>query len=380
MKILSYEYSEHPDSDRHWSVTGLELGPINLLVGRNASGKTRTLNTLHNFAAHLRGEKLSGEGRWVVQAAHEQQGVEIEFTFAAGHVRSERLVMNGKLMVNRDERGSGSIWYSELEKELSFEISTQSLAMVAKRDKKQHPYLEDLAFWADGARIYRFGETMGRESLVFEIEGNTAPHSPYDTRNLLPVARTLFMGEHKDAVVARIKEDMAAIGYAIDGIEWGRFQGYVGVGESRVLLVREHGVACTIPHIYLSQGMFRALAIFMHLNHILLSGGPTCILIDDIGEGLDFARSTALIRRLIQRVKEAKNQDIQLVMTTNDQFVMNAVDLQYWSVIIREGSHCRVLNERNSKKLFDDFRFIGLNNFDFLELEFWKRDSDVDPA
>lgn len=40
--------------------------------------------------------------------------------------------------------------------------------------------------------------------------------------------------------------------------------------------------------------MYRALAVIIHLNYLLLAKKTSCILIDDIGEGLDFERSTAL--------------------------------------------------------------------------------------
>ena len=52
------------------------------------------------------------------------------------------------------------------------------------------------------------------------------------------------------------------------------------------------------------------------------------------------------------------------------RFIMNAVPLESWSLLRREGGDCRVYNYRNSKKIFDDFKFTGLNNFDFLAVDF----------
>jgi hypothetical protein len=57
-------------------------------------------------------------------------------------------------------------------------------------------------------------------------------------------------------------------------------------------------------------------------------------------------------------------------MSTNDQFVMNHVPLEEWSVLQREGSHIRVRNHENSKKAFEYFRFVGLSNFSFFEMDF----------
>jgi len=106
----------------------------------------------------------------------------------------------------------------------------------------------------------------------------------------------------------------------------------------------------------------------IQVTYNIMSGLPSTILIDDIGEGLDFERSTKLIGLLIELAK--KNDDIQLIMSTNDRFVMNNVPLEYWQVIQRKGGECRIYNYRNSKEIFDEFAYTGLNNFDFLATDF----------
>jgi hypothetical protein len=96
-------------------------------------------------------------------------------------------------------------------------------------------------------------------------------------------------------------------------------------------------------------------------------------LIDDIGEGLDFERSSAMIELLI---KKAETGLVQLIMTTNDSFVMNGVPLDYWSVIERKPGLAKLHNIHNSKPIFNDFKFIGLNNFDFFETQFYLKGFD----
>jgi hypothetical protein len=63
--------------------------------------------------------------------------------------------------------------------------------------------------------------------------------------------------------------------------------------------------------------MFRTLSLFIQLNYALQASLPSCLLIDDIGEGLDYSRSALLIERLMSKVEGTQ---IQLVMSTNDQF------------------------------------------------------------
>jgi hypothetical protein len=69
-------------------------------------------------------------------------------------------------------------------------------------------------------------------------------------------------------------------------------------------------------------------------------------------------------------IGKAQNGGVQLLMSTNDRFVMNTVPLEMWAVLRREKSVVRVFNYENSKRLFDEFSYTGLNNFDFLATDF----------
>ena len=61
-----------------------------------------------------------------------------------------------------------------------------------------------------------------------------------------------------------------------------------------------------------------------------------------------------------------------MIMSTNDSFIMNAVDIQNWAVLVREGNKISLYNYENSKEIFEEFKFTGLNNFDFYASEFFK--------
>jgi hypothetical protein len=51
---------------------------------------------------------------------------------------------------------------------------------------------------------------------------------------------------------------------------------------------------------------------------------------------------------------------------------MNAVDIESWAVIVRDGNKISLFNYENSKEIFEEFKFTGLNNFDFYASEFFK--------
>jgi hypothetical protein len=73
-------------------------------------------------------------------------------------------------------------------------------------------------------------------------------------------------------------------------------------------------------------------------------------------------------------MRKAQQTSVQLIMSTNDRFVMNKVPLQYWAVIQRKGSTCRFFNYENSREKFEAFKFTGMNNFDFFATDFVEKD------
>ena len=178
-----------------------------------------------------------------------------------------------------------------------------------------------------------------------------------------------FGVEFKNAVLA----DMKYIGYEIEDVGVDHFDGLSIVGPKILsslpisaplgLYVKESDLQTRTIQLSMSQGMFRALSVFVQFNYGFFSNETTCLLIDDIGEGLDYNRSSTLVKRLIEK---AEVSSFQLLMATNDRFIMNAVPLEYWIILSRTGGKVVNLNYRNSKEMFDGFQSTGLNNFDLF--------------
>jgi hypothetical protein len=182
--------------------------------------------------------------------------------------------------------------------------------------------------------------------------------------------------------IEAIKSDMLSVGYKISEVGTKTPSALLSDegdevslldGETQYIYVQESDLREKTEQGLMSQGMFRVLSLIIQINYSLLAKQPSCILIDDIGEGLDFERSSAMIELLI---KKAETGLVQLIMTTNDSFVMNGVPLDYWSVIERKPGLAKLHNIHNSKPIFDDFKFIGLNNFDFFETQFYLKGFD----
>jgi len=73
------------------------------------------------------------------------------------------------------------------------------------------------------------------------------------------------------------------------------------------MYVREADLPGITDQHSMSQGMFRALSIIVQVNYSVLADTPSCILIDDIGEGLDFERSCDLIDVLMSKAQKFLN-------------------------------------------------------------------------
>ena len=171
--------------------------------------------------------------------------------------------------------------------------------------------------------------------------------------------KTKFGEEYERKII----DDMEIIDYHITTISIDSASKYL------FLQVQEKDLELWTYFENMSQGMARAFSLLVQLNYSLMAKIPSCILIDDIGEGLDYERSRSLIELIIKKVE---GSNIQLFMTTNDRFVMNSVPLKYWSVIHREGNQSVFYNYQNSKQTFDDFALTGFNNFDFFATEFYR--------
>lgn len=376
MQLKKLEFSEHLGSPNEWVLDKASFGQINLIVGKNSSGKTRLLNVINGLARVLRGRKdLWQSGNY--KATFQDGASEYLYTLEINNyeVTSETYSVNDKQLLRRGENGEGSIYAVELAQEIKFQVPTNKVAATARQDSIQHPFLKPLSDWANSVRHYLFGSEFGknRAILLQDLQSGEATDSEESDIDPQEVSKQYKKGFDKfgEAFDEAILRDMEILGYPCSD---------VGLGPAPVplksqppvafLFVQEKTLKGLTTQLTMSQGMFRALALTIQFNYTTLNNQENaCILIDDIGEGLDFRRSTALIEMLVERCKQAR---IQLFMTTNDRFVMNGVPLEYWSIVNRNGNRVRLINKDNSEEKFSEFKYIGLSNFDFFSSEYYE--------
>ncbi|MEG4419178.1 AAA family ATPase [Microcoleus sp. LAD1_D5] len=388
MKLDIFDYVYNKGLPDEWRVEKWQLSKTNLIVGKNASGKSKivraiyTLSELLSNSRSLLPQSKSYEWRLLFDIERSEEKTEYILKIEKGLVIKEKLIIGSKSdrqLLNRDESGKGTILAKELNRKINFQTDQTELAVVKRRDSIQHPFLEKLYQWSNSLRFYEFGTELGKNFIwappfprYRELSKNEIKVK--DARSVVGIF-VLGKQEFRERFTEAIISDMTKIGYQLSevGIKVpSSINSDISAADSsedlpQSLYIKEADLTSVTEQAEISQGMFRALSLFIQINYSLLASKPSCIVIDDIGEGLDYQRSSSIIKILI---KKAETGLIQLIMTTNDEFIMNGVPLKYWSLIERTPGSAKLHNIYNSREKIEEFKFIGLNNFDLFTSEF----------
>lgn len=370
MKLSTIEYSELDGTAQAWVLDRCTFAQKTLLVGKNASGKSRTLRVIFGLANHLAGI-LPPTSSATYNCTFKDADREYSYhcMMNEGHVLAEVLRADNKILLERGIGGVGKIWAEKIESgvHIDFQTPTTEFAAVARRDSIQHPFLEPLYQWASAVRYFQFGSNIGKDHFAHFIQNGP----PLDERNqasVVPLFRTAKK-DFEDKFINNLIKDMGSLDYHLESVDIGppvSFAAPQEIAQVVGLRVKETDLTGLTDQVSMSQGMYRVLSLLININYFQLKNTGSCILIDDIGEGLDFDRSCRLVGLLR---KKSEDSNLQIIISTNDRFVMNEVPLDEWSIIQRKGSHVKFRNIKNSKEIFENFKFTGLSNFSFLELD-----------
>lgn len=377
MSLKSLKYTEYQNTPRHWATQKCDFSQINLVVGRNATGKTRLVNVISGLCKILSGKQTVPfqSGTYQVEIVLSEKTYSLVIEFSDGVVTKERLDVDGIRRLTRGPDGKGKIYFAEVEKDIKFEVPKNAISIQLRQDALQHPFVVELSRWAQGCQTYAFGSTLGKDTVVrltnLQSLGGS-PQRPGEADDLVRIYAAAYE-KYKKRFDTAVLRDMKNLGYDLTDVGSDDMRTHLpGIPVAEPLLgmfVTERDRKSPLPQMLMSQGMFRALALVIHINAASFSKQQTLVLVDDIGEGLDYERSVGLIDVL---TSHAKTAGLQLIMTTNDRFVMNRVPLEHWSLLRRTGGVVRAYTQSNSPKEFEDFKYMGLSNFDLLTSEIFQ--------
>lgn len=371
MILESLKYIREEGKPNEWAIEGkdgnlIKFDNINLFVGKNAVGKSRSLTVLCEIANLLSLKKSASDLKFPETKYHlilKENNITYEYIISVEkhQITDEILWVKG---VEKYNRKKGKI-YSEISKSFDqLTISDTEVITSIQSKNDDYPYIPEIFEWSNALKNYAFTNQYEKNHLIKHNEelDNLQTVEDFIPNNIIK----LFVKGKKDfgkVYTDNIISDLHSIGYDVSNIDLLKDQSG-GIGIS----VQEEELSEPTFQLDMSQGMFRALSFLIQMEFALLSKISVCLLIDDLGEGLDYDRSKSLIDILTYKVN---NSDIQIFITSNDRYIMNKIPLRYWSVIERKPKASIFHNYHNAMEIFDDFKYTGLNNFDFLASDFY---------
>ncbi len=372
MKLIEVGFKAlRADSSLDWELNDLLLDDFNLVVGKNATGKSLTLKVIEEFAMLIDNRIFTwGKNQlyryYSFTFINEQKDI-FEYKVSVKNepiaIFYERLEVNGNVKLDRNSENS-QLFSEKQNSYNSINPPQHMLVIHVRRDSVEHPFFEEIVFWAEHFKSYKFAKVL--------------PLSNYGAVNSVPMHPTIilsvFLQRSDNQFKTSFIEDLNKIGFNISSIASEKF-----LDGTLTFSITENGLSKPINEHNLSEGMFRALSLLALVYYLLDTKTPSTILIDDLAEGLDFNRATNLAQLLLEKTE---NSNIQIVATTNDSYLMNAIPTHHWNILKREGHTVNSYNYKNNKEIFDEFDFSGLNNFylftsDYLDKAIWKKEKSL---
>lgn len=358
MVLKKINYFENKSQSNYWEIKDVSLDTINLIIGLNATGKTRLISIISNLAKIITKKSKPLSGHWELEFLNGNGTFTYKLEISNKIVREEEIKKDGILLLKRTSE-EGRIKSLITNETNSFAPPKEELTLHVRRDKKEYHFLEKLYNWANSFYGYTF--TNATPTQV------TIPNPNISEAKLLEdlgsVPYLLVEALKNREIKKRIIEDFSTIGYPIKEVGIVK-RNIVGISLGIPFVeVQEKDLACSTPQFNMSQGMYRAFALLVIIEHILSTNKHCTIAIDDLGEGLDFERSSKIMNLLFDKIR---NTNIQLIVTSNDRFLINAADIKYLNLLERKGHIVTSFNYINNKDKFDEFELTGLSNFDFF--------------
>lgn len=349
MRLIHFSYKE-----TSWELEqAIPLQEVNLLVGRNAVGKSKVIEAISKTALHIL--QLASINRFsptvssMLVFEDKEEKITYRFTCSEGLTTEESLKINeSTILLERDK--NKTLLHGE-----NINPPEDKLTLHVRRDTQLYPYFEKIVMWAENVYGQRFNEMDADRAI------KTNPYLSSQHRdNLFSMLKSLPKEAKKHII-----EQARALGYKITSIT------PIDMGDLlKLVIFKEEGVKRALPITSLSKGMCRAISLLIHMEYLSIQEKPSLWLIDDLGEGLDYDRTTKLGKLLFDFCLE---HNIQLIASSNDTFLMDVVDLKYWNILQREGGKVSAINMQNSPDIFESFQFTGLSNFDFFSSDYIAR-------
>jgi AAA15 family ATPase/GTPase len=354
MKLVRFSYKNL----NNWELHDIILDDLNLIVGKNATGKSRLLIVLNAFKRMI----LQGRvymGVFDFQFLNDRNEKINYITKKTKEGISEILKVNDNIILQRDKISA------EIKSIISGEKNIvhppiDKLVLHIRRDVLEYPHFEELVNWCSKIHSFKFGHIHPNSFLADDTGISSDLMSLKDLSTPL---KELELGNKKQLIT-----ELNEIGFTITDLT------HSSNPQDNQIFVQEAEIEHKIQQSSLSQGMFRSISLLIYINYLLQKKELNVLLVDDLCEGLDYSRSSQLGKMLFKKLKDS---NVQFIATTNDYFLMEHVPLKYWNVLSRKGAVVSSLNHSNNEALFKNFKFTGLSNFDFFASDYLSKEANL---
>ena len=168
MILSSLKFKENLDNENYWEIDGLNFEMFNLIVGLNATGKTRLVSIISNLTKMIT-KKLKiklNDSRWeLVFYKNKKNKFSYKLHIKKGEIVLEEIKEGRKVLLSR-KRESGKIYSYLLHKKLTINPPKDELTLHVRRDVKEFPFLEDIYEWSKNFFGYKFTSARPDHLLV----------------------------------------------------------------------------------------------------------------------------------------------------------------------------------------------------------------------
>ncbi len=353
MKLQSFSFKKaHFEGYNDWETEQIDLNSLNLIVGKNAVGKSRVSKVISIIADILNQKSIIYLGDWSFIFYNTENNIyDYTLTKNSNYIR-EKLVIDGNIKLDR-ENDNADVFSVIENKMIKINPPIDKLVMHVRRDIKEYPYFEDLINWAENTHLFRFGYIHPNSFLESDN-----PQKGLSTIEDIPK----LINELDEETINIIVNEFNEIGYNVD-----KFYLEKDNIKKEKLYIKENIIKYAISQSEISQGMFRAFTLIIYINYNIFRKKVNTLIVDDLCEGLDYERATKFGKLLFNKMK---SKNLQFIAATNDSFLMDVVDIRYWNVLKMKNGKIYSCNYKNSKEKFDKFIFTGLSNFDFFSSDY----------
>ncbi|MCP4346057.1 MAG: ATP-binding protein [Desulfobacterales bacterium] len=353
MKIKKFKYE---NKKLELTINPISFSNLSLLVGVSGVGKSLILQAILDLKEISKGKSLAGV-EWKIEFAIGKE--EKNYLWRGAFERTE----GDKIEYDEDDEAETmitrpKITYEELyiENQLVVERKENDIKLKGKSTPKLSSYKSALNLFNEEEiisvvyenfnKIIRSDDSDVREIPIFEnFDKFLKKHNSIESiqHANIPIYLKLALAyKNKIQVFNTVKNNFINVFPQVENIRLEPLKEgdlYFFLRNTPHLQIKEKNVSKWILHNKISSGMFKTL---MQISELFLCSENSVVLIDEFENSLGINCIDTLTENLLY-----DNRDLQFILTSHHPYIINAIGMEYWKVVSRNGG---VISTKNAEE------------------------------